>query len=64
VSQVIDVSAGGDDEAAASEESVHDWEKQDMDVGAKTVVVLSSDDEGSVEADDMAAKNFDENSAA
>ena len=35
-----------------------------MDVCTKTVVVFSSDDEGSVEADDMAAKDFDENSAA
>jgi len=64
VAQVIDVSTEGDDRAATSEESVHDREKQDMDVGTKTVVVLSSDDEGSVEADDMAAKDLDENSAA
>jgi hypothetical protein len=53
----------GDDVVEAAEESIPDREKQDMDVGAKTVVLLSTDDEGSVEADDMAAKDSDENNA-
>ncbi|AES75607.1 hypothetical protein MtrunA17_Chr6g0469821 [Medicago truncatula] len=54
----------GDDVAAAAVESVPGREKQTMDVGANTVVVLSSDDEGSVEADDMEAKDSDENNVA
>jgi len=53
-----------DDVVEAAEESIPDREKQDMHVGAKTVVLLSSDDEGSVEAYDMAAKDSDENNAA
>jgi len=53
-----------DDVVEAAEESVPDREKQAMDVGAKTVVLLSTDDEGSVEADDMVAKDSDENNAA
>jgi hypothetical protein len=72
VAEVIDVSdetsllndGEGDDVDAAAEESVRDREKQDMYVGAKTVVLLSSDDEGSVEADDMTTKDSDENNAA
>ncbi|AES62953.1 hypothetical protein MtrunA17_Chr1g0211681 [Medicago truncatula] len=64
-SETVSLNDGeGDDVAAAAEEYVPDREKQTMDVGAKAVVLLSSDDEGSVEADDMATKNSDENNVA
>ncbi|XP_024630937.1 lysine-specific demethylase JMJ25 [Medicago truncatula] len=53
-----------DDVVEVAEESVPDRGKQDMDVGPKTVVLLSTDDDGSVEADSMAAKDSDENNAA
>lgn len=56
--------AEGDDVAAAVEEFAPGREKQAMDFGAKMVLLLSTDDEGSVETDDMVAKDSDENNAA
>jgi hypothetical protein len=53
-----------DDVVEAAEESIPDREKQDMHVGAKTVVSLSKDDEGSVEGDNIAARDSSSAKAA
>jgi len=54
-----------DDVVEAAEESIPDREKQAMNVGAKTVVsLLKHDDEGSVEGDDIAARDSSSGKAA